>query len=149
MSLPTFEGGTGSVSISLPELGPGRLRYRGSLVERKAPAGPFCLPPGVRQRVAEFICANLESRLRVTAVAENFGFSASYFHRMFHRSFGETPSRYVMRHRLQLAQQLLTQTDLALVDIALKAGFSDQSHFSRRFRQHTGITPGSFRKQGR
>jgi AraC family transcriptional regulator len=50
------------------------------------------------------------------------------------------------RRRLSLAQTLLTKTDLRLADIALKAGFADQSHFSRSFQQCMGLSPGAFRR---
>jgi AraC family transcriptional regulator len=58
-----------------------------------------------------------------------------------------TPQAYIMRRRLCLAQELLAKTDIAMVDIALKAGFADQSHFSRNFHRFTGLPPGVFRMQ--
>jgi len=64
---------------------------------------------------------------------------------MFRRSFGITPHTYVMRRRVAVAQQLLTRTDLGLVDIALKAGFCDQSHLSRSFRRFSGLPPRAYR----
>jgi AraC-like DNA-binding protein len=153
MSAPTFDSASSwpVSAAAVPELAPSPARHParvpapGGLPRR----GPVCLPPSVQRHVVEFINTHLESRVRVAEVAERFGFSVSYFYRLFRRSFGETPRTYVMRRRLTLAQELLTQTDLALVDIALKAGFTDQSHFSRSFRRLLGTTPGSFRRRGR
>jgi AraC family transcriptional regulator len=55
----------------------------------------------------------------------------------------------VMRRRLLRAQELLASTELPLIDIALATGFADQSHFSRRFHQMTGVPPRAFRLQHR
>jgi AraC family transcriptional regulator len=54
-----------------------------------------------------------------------------------------------MHRRLEKAQELLGGTDLPLAEIALATGFSDQSHFSRRFRDHLGTTPSAFRRAQR
>jgi AraC family transcriptional regulator len=54
-----------------------------------------------------------------------------------------------MRRRLTRAQDLLARTDLALAEVALTTGFSDQSHFCRRFREFIGLPPRSFRMQHR
>jgi transcriptional regulator GlxA family with amidase domain len=59
-----------------------------------------------------------------------------------------TPQAYIiMRRRLSLAQDLLAKTDITVADIALKAGFADQSHFSRNFHRFTGLPPRVFRIQ--
>ena len=103
----------------------------------------------VRRRVEEFIEARLESGVQVAEVAERFGFSPSHFFRVFRKSFGVSPHTYMMCRRLVLAQELVVTTELSLAEIALKTGFADQSHFSRRFRNLTGVAPGEFRRQHR
>lgn len=97
--------------------------------------------------IEEFIDARLEHGIDVAELATRTGFSESHFFRVFRKWFGVSPHRYLIRRRLSLAQTLLTQTDMRLVEIALKAGFSDQSHFSRSFQRFIGISPGAFRRQ--
>src|SRR5262249_33927002 len=101
------------------------------------------------QRVEELIDARLEQGLDIPELAMSLGCSESHFYRMFRKSFGITPHRYLIRRRLSLAQTLLTQSDARLSEIALRAGFSDQSHFCRCFHQFTGISPRAFRLQRR
>jgi AraC-like DNA-binding protein len=107
------------------------------------------LPAGMLRSIEEYIDLHLEKELRVEELASHLGISASYFTRLFRSSVGLAPHAYVMRRRLSRAQELLASTDLPLIDIALAAGFSDQSHFCRRFHQMTGVSPRTFRLQHR
>jgi AraC family transcriptional regulator len=102
-------------------------------------------PKYLMRRIEELVDTRLDERGSVTDLASTVGYSPSHFFRMFRRSFGVTPHAYVMRRRLAVAQYLLTRTDLCLADVALKAGFSDQSHLSRTFRRFAGIPPRAFR----
>jgi AraC-like DNA-binding protein len=101
------------------------------------------------RRIEEFVGARLEARIDIAELAANFGYSSSHFFRMFRRTFGITPHTYVMRRRVALAQDLLTGTDLCLSEVALRAGFCDQSHLSRSLRQFAGLPPRAFRVQHR
>jgi AraC-like DNA-binding protein len=56
-----------------------------------------------------------------------------------------TPHDYLVRRRLQRALELLAGTDLSLSAIAYASGFCDHGHFTRRFRQHFGVTPSRYR----
>jgi AraC family transcriptional regulator len=55
----------------------------------------------------------------------------------------------LMQRRLEQAKKLIVETEFPLAQIALECGFSDQSHFSRRFLQYVGATPRSFRWSAR
>jgi AraC-like DNA-binding protein len=107
------------------------------------------LAPRVIRRIQHYINTHLESTLNVEELADHVGLSASYFSRAFVRSVGTTPHDYVVRRRVLRAQQLLAETDLNLAEIAFTAGFADQSHFSRRFRQLVGLPPRAFRNRHR
>jgi AraC family transcriptional regulator len=99
--------------------------------------------------IEEYIDLHLEKDLSVGELASHLEISTSYFARSFRSSVGLAPHAYVMRRRLLRAQELLASTELPLTDIALATGFADQSHFSRRFHQMTGIPPRTFRLQNR
>jgi AraC-like DNA-binding protein len=118
-----------------------------------ASAGPaekserFGWPTHMVQRIEKFVDARLDSGIDVAELAHSLSYSPSHFCRMFKRSFGITPHAYVMRRRLALAQELISRTELALAEVALQAGFADQSHLCRRFRQFVGLAPRAFRMQ--
>jgi AraC family transcriptional regulator len=107
------------------------------------------LAPRLIRRIQQYINSHLDSTLNVAELAASVGLSASYFSRAFVRSVGTTPHDYVVRRRVSRAQQLLTESDLKLAEIALATGFADQSHFSRRFHQLVGLPPKAFRQRHR
>jgi AraC-like DNA-binding protein len=103
------------------------------------------LPPKVLRRIREYIDDNLERRISVGLLAGLANLSVCYFVRAFRQSMGVTPHDYLIRQRVGKAKQLLAGTDMPLSEIALAAGFADQSHFARRFRQHVGMLPRHYR----
>ena len=105
------------------------------------------LPPRMLRHIVEYIDMHLDSELTTEGLAAILKVSASHFARSFTASVGSTPHAYVMGRRLSRAQELLAQTQLPLVEIALSTGFADQSHFCRRFHQMVGVPPRTFRKQ--
>jgi AraC-like DNA-binding protein len=107
------------------------------------------LPARMLRSIEEYIDVHLEKALTVEELASHLGISTSYFARSFRSSVGLAPHAYVMRRRLLRAQELLASTELPLTDIALATGFADQSHFSRRFHEMTGVPPRTFRLQHR
>jgi transcriptional regulator GlxA family with amidase domain len=73
------------------------------------------------------------------------GVSVFHFAREFKHSTSVTPHFYLRQKRVERAQDMLARTDLPLTQIALAAGFFDQSHLARHFRQMLGTTPTEFR----
>ncbi|WP_372395663.1 AraC family transcriptional regulator [Azospirillum sp. HJ39] len=67
--------------------------------------------------------------------------NCGYFCQAFKDSFGSPPHAYIVRRRVERAKTLLEGTDMALSQVALDCGFSDQSHFSRIFRRIAGENP--------
>lgn len=79
-------------------------------------------------------------------LAEAVGVHPVTLARGFRKAYGCSVGAYLRRLRIARAAQRLAETDDALAEIALAAGFADQSHFSNLFRQETGISPSAFRR---
>ncbi|MGC4011302.1 MAG: AraC family transcriptional regulator [Pseudomonas sp.] len=117
-------------------------------------AAPRYEPPPLGRRdmsrLIEYIEENLGRPISLTELAALVNVSRFHFARLFKRSMGVTAINFVEACRIRRAQALIQETDLSLVDIALLTGFSDQSHFTRRFHRHLGCTPAAFaREHGR
>jgi AraC family transcriptional regulator len=93
------------------------------------------------QRIRDYILANLAEPIEVDDLAALAGRSAFHFSRVFSRSVGMTPYRYVVHLRLQAALALIRERRLSLAQIAADTGFADQSHMSRWVRRVHGIAP--------
>jgi AraC-like DNA-binding protein len=103
------------------------------------------LPPGALHRVREHVETHLSENMDLAVLASIAGLSVFHFARAFKRSAGVTPHLYLLQKRVELAREMLGRTDLSLSEIALAAGFFDQSHLARHFRQAVGMTPREFR----
>jgi transcriptional regulator GlxA family with amidase domain len=103
------------------------------------------LPPRAKGRVLEYIVTHLNENITNDALAEVAGLSVCHFARMFKQTVGVSPHRYVLQCRIEWARELLADTDMPLSEIAIVTGFSDQSHYTRWFREIIGVTPGSYR----
>ena len=78
--------------------------------------------------------------------AAEFDLSVSHFSRAFRTSTGLPPHQWLLRQRVKAAKQLLGVHDLPLSEIAISAGFANQSHFTRVFSSVVGVSPGAWRR---
>jgi len=97
----------------------------------------------------DLIHADPTSRISLAGLAEAVGVHPITLARGFRASYGCSVGTYVRRLKVELAGRWLTDTDLPLAEIALAAGFCDQSHFSNLFRRIIGVTPSHYRRQAR
>lgn len=111
--------------------------YSAGISER--PAGT--LDQFVLGRVRQYIVAHLSEPLDIPSLAGVAGCSPFHFARVFVRSTGMSPHRYVIQHRLGRALELIRDKHLPLADIAASTGFSDQSHMSRWMKRVYGVSP--------
>ena len=86
-----------------------------------------------------------EGRVALRVVAREVGMSYFHFSRAFKQSMGMNPTNYIAERRIERAKKLLQETELPISEIALRAGFSSQSHFTTSFRRLAGATPKAFR----
>jgi AraC family transcriptional regulator len=108
------------------------------------------LPQGRLRAVVEHIEEHLEAGLTVEQMARAAHLSVYHFARQFKAATGLPPHQFVIARRVERARQLLQAgTDLSLAEVALRAGFSDQSQFTHHFKRLVGVTPGQFRMPAR
>ena len=83
----------------------------------------------------------MHGRIRLSDIARECGLSVSHFARSFKVSFGTSTHQWLTEHRIDLAKQLLRQTNMSLIEIAIQSGFNDQAAFTRIFHQLVGVSP--------
>jgi transcriptional regulator GlxA family with amidase domain len=105
---------------------------------------------GVRHPRLAQVIARMEAAIEDPAspadLAEEVGMSTRQLERLFRRYLNRSPKRYYMELRLARARNLLMQTELSVINVALACGFSSPSHFSKCYRAQYGTTP--YRERG-
>ncbi len=119
--------------ISLPDLSSG-------VVQRDL------LLPWQRRKIMQFIEEHLTETIKVEELAALTKLSKTYFSRVFKSAYKESPYNYVLRRRMELAKELIAETDAALSEIALDCGMADQAHLCKTFRKVFGSTPNQWRR---
>ncbi len=89
---------------------------------------------------------NIEDPISPATLARDVGMSTRQLERLFRRYLNRSPKRYYMELRLQKARNLLMQTDMSVINVALACGFTSPSHFSKCYRAHYATTP--YRERG-
>ncbi len=136
-----FDQQIGSFATCVPY--GGRAAESGTIALSLARGG---LSPKTVRTILEYIDGHIEQRIRVELLAKLANLSVCYFVRAFKRSMSVTPHEYLIRRRVELTMRLLSGTDMPLSEIAFAAGFVDQSHCARRFRQLLGMSPRDYRR---
>jgi AraC family transcriptional regulator len=116
-------------------------RPHGRTPERRAPRWL----PAVR----DLLERDFSDRLTMDAIAASVGVHPAHLARVFRAEFGCSVGDFIRRCRIEFACRRLEHSDEPLAQIALAAGFSDQSHFSSTFRRRLGVSPTSYRKSVR
>ena len=99
------------------------------------------LGPARANRICEYIDSHLQENIALEVLAGIAQLSVHHFAHAFRQSLGIPPHNYIVHRRIEHAQRLIRNTDLPLSEIALEAGFTDQSHLARHFRTITGVSP--------
>ena len=100
----------------------------------------LCLQIGKRVELEEFMNSNYMYNAPLVRFAELSGRSLSSFRREFVQLYGTTPNRWLIKKRLDVAYQKLTEVGCKVSDIYLELGFETLSHFSRKFKEQYGIS---------
>ena len=102
-------------------------------------------PPLWLRRAREILDERFDESLTLVALSESVGVHPVHLAREFRRFYRLTVGEYVRRRRIEVACRQISVTDFPLIEIALAAGFFDQSHFARTFKKFTGMTPSEYR----
>ena len=135
-----------------------RVDERRSERRRVKLSSPIALPtearfnapvqPGKQTTLAlRYIAANIHKKITLEQVAGHCNMSGLVFSRTFKKEQGISFQEYLGRCRIRKAQQLLRDPDVSITEAGLSAGFTDLSHFSRKFNQVVGTSPSVWRKQ--
>ena len=104
------------------------------------------LAPWQARRAIDMMTALTDEDLSLKELAAQCGLSVSYFVRAFKATTGDSPHRWILRHRIDCSKVMLAEGQLTLVEIAARCGFADQSHFTRMFKSFVGIPPSAWRR---
>jgi len=104
------------------------------------------MPPPWLLRAQELVHASFREPLRIGAVAREVGVHPSHLARAFRQHFRMPLGSYVRKLRLEWVAAELPGSEDSLASVALAAGFADQSHLTRAFKCHTGLTPQAYRR---
>src|SRR5262249_24581111 len=108
-------------------------------------AGTYGLPRHILRRIIERMrCFSCD--LSLQALANESGYSRVHCVRMFRTATGYSPHNYLLNLKLERARELLKNSSMSLIDIALDCGFSSHSHMSRLFHKLIGVTPSTYRR---
>ncbi len=126
----------------------GYLGFARHLFARHVGGGPAAVAagreaPAVR-RAQDYLDHRLDERVSLAEIAAAVGLPAYRLYRAFERGTGMTPHDYQRQARIRLAVDLIRR-GRSLAEIAATAGFADQAHLTRSFRQRMGVTPGAYR----
>jgi AraC family transcriptional regulator len=132
------------------------MRLAVLLLDRHSTASPAARipPPGSltrnqARRVLDYIESNLSHELTLRELAGIVDLSLHHFARLFKRTIGVAPYRYVLERRVERAKVMLRTANASLADISLSVGFDSQSHFTSVFGRMVGATPTEFQGSSR
>lgn len=97
-------------------------------------------------KATDFIVNNYAYPIGINQIADFVGVERSYLYRLFLKELHVSPKKYLTSYRILVAQDLLTNTQLSIGEIAHHCGFSDNSTFSKSFSNENGLSPLQYRK---
>jgi AraC family transcriptional regulator len=119
----------------------------GAELSRAADQSPEHRCPPWLRRTRETLDAEYDRRLSLIELAAAAGIHAGHLARSFRRHVGLSIGEYVRARRIEAACRALRDDDAPISEIALRLGFAHQSHFTRVFRERTGMTPLAYRRR--
>ncbi|MCG7574141.1 AraC family transcriptional regulator [Phaeobacter sp. CNT1-3] len=103
------------------------------------------LSPYRMRQIRDYVCADLSRKVTLHDLARLCDLSEFHLQRSFRTTLGISPNDWLLRQRIEAAKQMIRK-GAPLADVASATGFSSQSHLSRSFKAHAGLTPGAYRR---
>jgi AraC family transcriptional regulator len=100
-----------------------------------------------QRRACALLDEHLDGSLPLRDLAAECGLSTGHFARAFRQSLGMPPHAWLLKRRVEVAQALMRDRRRSLSEIAVMAGFADQSHFARVFSKSVGVSPRAWRRE--
>lgn len=97
----------------------------------------------------KFIQDHIYKRITVEMIASHVNFSSSYLFNIFKEKLNMSPQKYIASSKINKAKELLEYSDYSISELASMLGFSSSQHFSKAFKNHTGLTPSEARQNYR
>jgi AraC family transcriptional regulator len=98
------------------------------------------------KRAIDYFEAQIDKPVSLAAVASSAGLTSMHFAAQFRAATGLRPHEYLLRRRIERAQEMLAETGMSLLDIALAVGFQTQAHFTTVFKRYAGQPPRAWRE---
>jgi AraC family transcriptional regulator len=118
-------------------------------LSRRSSSSSKSSPPQWLRKVEDLLRVRFAERLSLEQIGQAAGVHPMHLARVFRCHRHCTVGDYIRKLRVEFACQKIASSDEPFIEIALSAGYSDQSHFCKSFRFHTGMTPSQFRKTSR
>ncbi len=103
------------------------------------------LPAFALRKIVALLEARLTEGVPLGKLAEEAGYSAFHFSRLFKRTTGLSPSQYLISLRMAQARRLLRESARSIIEVGLEVGYTNPSHFAQIFRRQVGVTPSEYR----
>ncbi len=99
------------------------------------------------KKVEEYVSVHLNEEISRDAIAEYVFLNAEYLSRLFHKEAGVSLKEYITNRKLVRAKELFLTTNLQVTEVAFRLGYTNLPHFSKIFKDNTGMTPNEYRKK--
>lgn len=102
--------------------------------------------PFILKKVVKYIEDNINNRIDINELAQMTRWSSQHFIRVFTQFMGDTPYQFILKKKMEKAKVLITESDIAMKDIAFELGFRSYGNFCKLFKRETGKNPDEYRK---
>ncbi len=110
-----------------------------------AKSSAFNVLPPYAEKAVRYIQENYAEKITIKDIANHINIHPSYLSAIFRKHLNQSVNSYINFHRINIAKQMLRNSDSSITDIALLTGFYDAQHFLKTFKKNTGLTPSEYR----
>ena len=106
----------------------------------------FSVGNNLTKQIISYVQNNYNKEINNQTISEEFHYSAAYINRILKKQLGKTVHEFLLKYRLDMAKDVLKNSDLPISEVALSVGFGDVPHFIKTFKKEVGMTPFAYRK---